>query len=53
MVITCQNCGSDKVQTKMWVECNTNIVINEADSQGEDSEDNWCPNCGHCNLEVR
>lgn len=45
----CANCGSDKVQTKMWVEINTNEV-KDVTSDGE-SEDNWCPDCEtHCDI---
>ena len=48
----CKKCGCTKVQTKMWVELNTNKIIDGADSQGEDIQDNWCPDCEeHCKIE--
>ena len=40
----CAECGYDKVQTKMWVEINTDKVI-DCTSDGE-REGNWCPRCG-------
>jgi hypothetical protein len=47
----CKECGCDKVQTIMWVEVNTAEVHDLAFSQGEDYQDNWCPNCdSNCEL---
>jgi hypothetical protein len=42
-VSLCSNCHGDKVQTKMWVEINTNAVLDSC-SDGED-DDNYCPDC--------
>lgn len=48
----CSNCGSTNVQTKMWVDLNTNVVGNSV-SDGED-EDNYCPDCdGHHPVELK
>lgn len=53
-MIVCEDCGCENVQTKMWVEVNTDKVKDGADSQGEDPQDNWCPNCGgHCILTTK
>jgi hypothetical protein len=47
----CYNCGSDKVQTKMWVEINSSRIIGTitvAEILGEsflDEYDIWCPSC--------
>lgn len=50
-MIVCEKCGCNKVQTVTWVEVNTNIVYDGACSEGQDEQDNWCPNCGaHCKL---
>ena len=50
-MIVCEECGCDKVQTVMWVEINTNTIIDGANSNGEDDQDNWCPNCNaHCSI---
>lgn len=48
-VLVCSKCGSDNVQTKMWVNANTQKVI---DTAGDDSgEDSWCEDCqGHHGL---
>lgn len=49
--LVCTNCGSDNVQTKAWVNANTNEYISEA-SDGC-VEDNYCENCdGHHRLEL-
>lgn len=47
--LVCENCGSSNVQTKMWVDANTN-EIKDSVSDGE-SNDNWCEDCEtHPNL---
>ena len=43
IIQVCSECGSPKVQTKMWVEYNTDIPQDSC-SDGED-QDNWCPEC--------
>lgn len=49
MKLVCENCGSDKVQSKVWADANTDIVMDSA-SDGE-WEDNWCTDCAdHCFL---
>jgi len=42
-LLVCENCGSSRVQTKMWVNPNTHKVFDSC-SDGDD-EDNWCQNC--------
>jgi len=45
----CVYCGSDNVQTKMWVRIKDKEVMDTC-SDGE-SEDNWCPDCKtHCRI---
>lgn len=45
----CAYCNSDKVQTKMWVEVNTDRPMDIV-SVGE-YEDNWCPKCeSNCDI---
>lgn len=47
----CKECSCETVQSKMWVEVNTNKVCDGADSMGVDKQDNWCPDCkDHCNI---
>ncbi len=47
----CKECGCTKVQTKMWVEVNTDKVIDKVGSEKGDVEDNWCPDCTeHCEI---
>lgn len=47
----CKKCGSEKIQTVMWVECNTHKVHGLACSEGADEQDNWCPDCKeHCKI---
>ncbi len=43
MMWVCSDCGSTNVQTKRWVDLNTNEVKGEV-SDGE-SDDNWCEGC--------
>lgn len=43
-VYLCKNCHGNKVQSKMWVDMNTDAVVDSC-SDGED-EDNYCPDCG-------
>ena len=50
-ILVCEECGSEKVQTLAWVECNTNNYISEGPSEGADEQDNWCPDCDkHCSF---
>jgi hypothetical protein len=42
-VWTCSNCGSTNVETKKWVNLNTNVV-GDSVSDGEE-EDNYCSDC--------
>ncbi len=52
MVWVCKNCGSDKVQTKYWVDLNTKIIEGNV-SDGE-NDDNYCPDCdGHHGVEQK
>lgn len=47
----CDNCKSDKIQSKEWVEVNTGKTMGLADSGGSDQQDNWCPDCEtHCKI---
>lgn len=47
--LVCEDCGSTKVQTMMWVSVNSNEVHDGCG--GGDSSDNWCPDCSeHCNI---
>ena len=47
--LVCSNCGSDNVQSKAWVNANTNEYVSEC-TDGS-SEDFWCEDCkGHHNL---
>jgi len=51
-VWVCTNCGSDEVQTKMWVDLNTGET-NGSCSDGE-ADDNYCKHCeGHHLIEFR
>ncbi len=51
IIFKCKKCNNDKVQSTFWAEMNTNIVIDGCNSQGEDIQDNWCPNCDeHCEI---
>jgi len=48
----CSDCGSTKVQTKMWMNLNTNKPVSEV-SDG-DSDDNWCEGCeSHTDVELK
>ena len=42
-MFVCENCGGSNIQTKMWIDPNTNEVIDSV-SDG-DSDDNWCDDC--------
>lgn len=42
MMWVCSNCGSTNVQSKMWVNLNTNNPVSDA---SDDSDDNWCEGC--------
>jgi hypothetical protein len=42
MKIVCEECGSDSIQTLMWVGVNTNEV---GDSGPGETNDNWCNKC--------
>jgi len=47
-MLVCENCGSDKVQSKFWINPNTKNII---DSAVFSTEDNWCEECEeHVNL---
>lgn len=39
----CRECGSENVQSKFWVEVNTEIVKEQ--TEGSCAEDNFCPDC--------
>lgn len=43
IIMVCEECGSDKVETKAWVSINTD-EIGDSCSDGED-DDNWCNSC--------
>jgi len=43
MMWICSNCGSSNVQTKKWVDVNTDEIKDDV-SDGE-SDDNWCEDC--------
>ncbi len=48
----CKNCGGEHVQTKYWVDLNTNQIIGNV-SDGEE-QDNYCPDCdGHHGVEQK
>lgn len=48
----CKNCGGHNVQTKYWVDLNTNQIVGNV-SDGED-QDNYCPDCdGHHGVEQK
>lgn len=42
--LVCENCGSDQVQSTMWVYVNTSKIV---DGYGDENNeyDNWCDNC--------
>jgi hypothetical protein len=42
MKLVCEECGSDNIQTLMWVGVNTNEV---GDSGPGETNDNWCNEC--------
>jgi hypothetical protein len=42
-VMLCHNCGSDNVQTKMWVNVNNDTISDSASDN--DNGDNWCLDC--------
>jgi hypothetical protein len=45
----CANCGSNQVESKRWVDMNTQKV-GDTCSDGEDA-DNWCNSCRtHCRI---
>ncbi len=47
--LVCINCGSDNVQSKAWVNANTNEYV--CDCSDGSSEDFWCEDCkGHHTL---
>lgn len=50
-MLVCENCGSNKVQVKCWVDVNTGEVY---DGCGfGDSSDNWCTVCNeHTKLNI-
>lgn len=51
-MVICKKCKGIEVQTKTWVEINTSIVHEMADSESKDSQDNWCPDCReNCEIE--
>ena len=51
-MIQCKECKSSKVQQKMWVEVNTNIVIDQVgEPKTKDKEYFWCPKCND-NCEI-
>ena len=41
--LVCSKCGSENVETKAWVDVNTDEVLSDA-SEGN-IKDNWCRNC--------
>ena len=48
-MLVCEDCGSSDVETKMWVNPNTD-ELKDSCSDGE-SDDNYCNNCqSHPNL---
>lgn len=48
-ILVCEECGSQSVQTLMWVNINTNEIIGGLSC--EDESNNWCEVCqSHCNV---
>jgi hypothetical protein len=43
-LLVCASCGSKAVQTKAWVDANTNEYIDDCGSDG-DEDDNFCGDC--------
>ena len=41
--LVCSECGGTNIQTKAWVNANTNEYIGDAGDG--DSGDNWCEDC--------
>ena len=41
--LVCENCGGTNIQTRAWIDANTN-EITDADGGG-DRDDNWCEDC--------
>ena len=41
--LVCENCGGGNIETKSWVDVNTDKVMD--DSGDGDSDDNWCRDC--------
>ena len=46
----CSCCGSTNVETKMWVNPNTKVILDSCSDTSEE-EDNWC-NCCENNVEL-
>lgn len=44
-LLVCAKCGSTSVQTKAWVNANTNEFVDDIGSDG-DEDDNYCEDCG-------
>lgn len=40
--LVCKKCGGDNIQTKVWVNANTNKYIGEIEGS---AADNWCDDC--------
>ena len=51
-LLVCEECGGTNVQTKAWVDANSNKYISNI---GEgDKDDNWCEDCQcHVGLEPK
>ena len=42
-MLVCKNCGGTNIETKAWMNPNTNALVSEMESDCED--DNWCNDC--------
>ena len=44
----CEKCGSEDVDQRVWVNLNTEQIM---DLSSGEIEDNWCNDCGeHCEI---
>ena len=43
-LLVCSKCGSTHIQTKAWVNANTNEYVDDIGSDG-DEDDNYCEEC--------
>ncbi len=51
-ILVCASCGSKSVQTKAWIDANTNVYIDDCGYGSK--EDNFCTNCNaHVKLVLK